>query len=350
MLERVEQLSIDVSNIIIYANSAILQNILKNKIRDRFAIGKYMTKYADSGSTLKQAKNETFMPPFGGGTWLVDVQCDKINLGDLVKHLNQITTGSLTVYWTSNYLQFKRLCESDVVKKQGIYCFTMYAGRLYPEDISYIHQNMLPEGSRLPKELLDYLKKNYTYDVNSVCKLFELVLQGETVKTTKDIINKVGMGGNTVDSFVIKLLTSNPKTEKGLKKSVENMIALLEDLAVTYEYNTIRNFMRVTLNTILEIKQLQVMGRYTRTIQNIPDERFNRDKINRLRRFEFVILNDINIARVLKLKLIMDGFTRYDSQIVLLEIISTYLSSIMNSNINNPESRETLGGKRRRKF
>lgn len=350
MLERVEQLSTDISNIIIYTNSAILQNILKTKIRERFAIGKYMTKYADSGATLKQVKSETFMPPFGGGTWLVDVQSDKINIGDLAKQLNQVTTASITVYWTTNYLQFKKMCDLDVVKKQGVYCFTMYAGRLYPEDISYIHQNMLPEGSRLSKELLDYLKKNYTYDVNSVCKLFDLILQGETIKTTKDIINKVGIGGNTVDSFVIKLLTSNPKTEKGLKKSVENMIILLEDLAVTYEYNTIRNFMRVTVNTILELKQLQVMGRYTRTIQNIPDEGYNKEKIQRLRRFESVILDDINIARVLKLKLVLESFTRYDSQIVLLEIISTYLSSIMNSNINNPDSKEFVGKRKRRKF
>ena len=54
---------------------------------------------------------------------------------------------------------------------------------------------------------LDYLKKNYTYDVDAVCKVFQGIVQGMEFKTTKDIINEVGIGGNTIDSFVIKLLT-----------------------------------------------------------------------------------------------------------------------------------------------
>ena len=90
MLEKIEQLSLDVSNIIIYTNSAILQNGLNKKIRERFKIEKNLTKYADSAATLKIAKSESFMPPFGGGIWLVDVKCDSIPIKEIAKAIKDM--------------------------------------------------------------------------------------------------------------------------------------------------------------------------------------------------------------------------------------------------------------------
>ena len=159
MLEKVEFLSQDVSNIIIYTNSTTLQTILKKKLKERFKIGRNLTKYASTGAELKEIKNETFTPPFGGGTWFLDIQADKISISDLGKQLNLISSAAKSVYWFTNYSQFKKVCDLDVVKKQGIFCFIMYAGKLYPEDITYIHNIMVPAEKKLPKNLLDYLKK-----------------------------------------------------------------------------------------------------------------------------------------------------------------------------------------------
>ena len=136
----------------------------KKRIKERFEIARNLTKYADSASSLKEARNDTFTPPFGGGTWLVDIQADKINVGEIAKYLNNITSASISIIWVTNYTQYKKIIDLDAVKKLGIYCFTMYTGKLYPEDITYVHNMMLPEGKRMPKKLLDYLKKNYTYD------------------------------------------------------------------------------------------------------------------------------------------------------------------------------------------
>lgn len=350
MLEKVDLLSQDVANIIIYTNSDILQSILKKRIKERFKIARNLTKYADSGSTLKIAKNETFTPPFGGGTWLIDVQADKISISDLAKQINQVSMAAITVYWITNYSQYKKVCDLEVVKRQGVYCFQMYAGKLYPEDITYLQNIMLLPDKSISKELLNYLKKNYTYDVNSVCEVFTLINQGEEFQTTKDIINKVGIGGNTIDSFVLKLLTTNPKTEKGVKKSLENLLTLLNDLSYSFEFVTIQKFMMTSLDTIIEIKQLQMMGRYTRSVKNIPEEKFHPDKIQRMRRFENVILEDINLGRVLNLKLCLYKFKNYNYEIALIEGISCYLGLICKNNMKNPESKEIVRKRRRSKF
>lgn len=350
MLEKIDMLSPDIANIIIYTNSAILQNVLKAKIKEKFSIAKNLTKYADSASTLKEVKNNTFVPPFGGGIWLVDVQADKISISDLAKQLNKVSSAAINVYWISNYSQYKKVCDLEVVKKQGIYCFQMYAGKLYPEDITYLQNLMLKPEQFLPKELLTYLKKNYVYDVEAVCEIFRAIQQGETFTTTKDIIAKVGIGGNTVDSFVMKLLTTNPKTEKGAKKSLEHLLILLNDLNFSYNYNSIKNFMNSSVDTIIEIKELQMMGKYTRSVKDIPEEGYNIEKIQRFRRFEGAILEDINLGRVLNLKNSLNKFKNFNSEVALVEGISDYLSLILTNNMNNPDSPESKGKIKRYKF
>ena len=340
MLEKVDQLSLDVSNILIYTNSNVLQTLLKKQLKKRFNIGRNLTKYASKASELKEIKNETFTPPFGGGTWFLDIQADKINISDLGKHLNNVSKSAISVYWFTNYAQFKKVCDLEVVKRQGMFCFILYAGKLYPEDITYVHNIMLPEEKRLPKKLLDYLKKNYTYDVDSVCKLFQSISQGEEIKSTRDIINKVGIGGNTVDSFVMKLLTTNPKTEKGLKSSLEKMLVLLNDLSYTYEYRTIKNYMRSTLKTMMDIKQLQIMGLYSESVKNIPDVVYDETKIQRMKRYDRVILNELNMGRILNLFLCLDKYDDFNAELALVKSITTYLIWIYKKNVNNPESKE----------
>ena len=157
----------------------------------------------------------------------------------------------------------------------------------------------------------------------------------------------------TIESFVIKLLTSNPKTDKGLKKAVESLVVLYDDLSYSekgYSKATIKNFIKSTVDTILEIKQLQIMGKYSNVIKNIPEKGFHEEKIKMYKRFERVILEDINIARVLKLKLILSKYNTFSPEIDILQSIHCFLSEIKEANDANPESKEFNGKKRRRKY
>lgn len=350
MLERIDNLSSDVVNLLIYTNSPILQNILKMKLKKNFGIGRYMTRHADNASTLKEVKNDTITPPFGGGTWFVDINADSIKVGDIGKQLGFVTNAAKNVYWFTNYKQYKSVCGLDIVKTQGVACFQLYTGKVYPEDISYIADIMLDEEAkkRVNKTVLNYLKKNYTYDVDAVCKLFSMIKQGESITNTKEVISKIGIGGNTIDSLTIKLLTTNPKTEKGLDKAFSNILLLLNDLSYSYHYNTIRTYLLATVNTIIEIKQLQLMGKYTMVVKDIPEVGFNEEKIIRLRRFERCILEEITLARVLNLKLFLEKYKSFDFEVSLIEAISDFLTLIYKNNLNNPDSKE-ISPKRRYK-
>ena len=68
------------------------------------------------------------------------------------------------------------------------------------------------------------------------------------------------------------------------------------------------------------------------------------------KRFERVILEDINIARVLKLKLILSKYNTFSPEIDILQSIHCFLSEIKEANDANPESKEFSGKKRRRKY
>ena len=349
MIERIESLSVDISNIIVLVDSAVLQTFVKNKLKDSFEISRNMTRYVETAADLKKVKLDTLTPPFGGGRWFVDVNVDKIKVKEILNALKIFNRSAVTVYWTTNYATYRKLIDDAIVKEQSGYCYTLYLKKFYPEDITYLHNYLVPQEKYLSHEILLYLKKNYTYDVDAVCALFEKIKSGEEVKTTKDVIRLVGIGGNTISKLVMKLLTVNPKTEKGVKTSFGRLLMLLNDLAYTYSYDKLYHFMKDNLKTILEIKQLQQMGLFSEVRQEIPEIGFNVDKIRRFSRFYREILEQVNTPRVLNLLLLFEEQVNYDYEICLINIISTYLGYLLEFNEQNSESKEKPIIRRRRK-
>lgn len=342
MLEIINKLTEDTSSLIIYTNSPILQVVIKDTLKSVLKIEKNHTLSASTLKELKEAKEETMIPPFGGGLWFIDVNTEKIKPKDIKSQIKLVSNSSITVYWTDDYSNYKKLIELEEVKKQGVYCKTFYFGKLDTSDIDYLHTRIVPEGNKLSKELLNYVKKNYTYDVQSVCNLFMKLKVGEKVSTNKDIISLIGIGGNTIDSFVMKLLTTNPKTDQGVKKSFETILHLMTDLNYTFSYIEILRLSLYVIDGIVDMKQLQIMGMYSRVRKDIPENfpEKSEKRLNRLRRFEGKILEDVNLARVLNLKMSLSSFNSYDTQIALIQGILTYLIGLKQSNELHPESKE----------
>ena len=145
----------------------------------------------------------------------------------------------------------------------------------------------------------------------------------------------------------MKLLTSNPKTEKGCASSFEKIIVLLNDLSYSYTFSQIRNFVKTTLNTMVEIKELQLMGKYSASLKTIPEKGFNTEKIERLKRYDNSILEEINISRILLLKFSLEKYTGFDAEIALIQGVSEYLGAILENNKNNPNTKENFVVRRR---
>lgn len=330
MLDRLATLSPDVLNIIVYVESAALRFYIQDAVKRRFGVEKEFAVTAHTAKALINAKGDTVMVPLRGQKWMINVEADDIPLKDLLHGLDSNTAYGVTVYWIAKYSLYKKLVSANVVKNQGVYCFTMYAGRLGYYDIKLLYRGMVGERAHTPlsDNLLNFVAKSYTYDVQAVCDLFTAIRSGAEVSSKRDVVELVGIGGNTVDSFVIKLLTAKPKTLKGTRISVSHSVQLLRDLGYSYSYETIFNYMRATLTGIQEIKQLQMMGKYQRWEREIP-ENYDSKRIGRLRRFERVIMEEISLAKVLNLKLCMEKYGSKGSQeLALIAVIYEFLNLV----------------------
>lgn len=327
MIENIDTLAPTVLNVIIYVASPSLEYILKDTLKKRLGVTKDFIHDVDTMKALNLAKMDSYVAPLTGGKWLINVNADKISKKDLITALNLNTVFGVTVYWVSKYAVFKYLTGLDIVKKQGVYCAQFYLGKLMYNDITNLHSKLVPKKNALPKDLLHYVAKTYNYDVQAVCDLFNLVRSGNEVTTKKDIIELVGVGGNSTDSFVVGLLKSSYTTEKGKKTAISRNLKLLQDLSYTYKFNTIKNYILNTVDGFIEMKQLQIMGYYRKFNKIIP-ENFDSKRLSRLKRFETVVLEDVSLPRLLNLKLCLKHFSDFDAQISLVQAVIMYLDSL----------------------
>lgn len=337
MLEKIDLIPLDTMNLVIYVRSEVVKAIIKDTLKQRFDIPRNVHLVARTAKELKDIKHDTITQPFGGGKWFVEVETDEISIKEIKKAVISTYNTSLTIYWVSNYGLYKKIVDLAELKRQGVYSQVFYFGRLDSNDIYYLQMKIVQDKELYLKDnLMKYLIKNYTYDVDAVCDLFISIKNGSKVKTKNDIIKLVGLGGNTVDSYVIKLLTYNPRTEKGLNKIVSDSLALLTDLSQNYDYITIKNYMISAINAMIEIKQLQIQGLFSMVKQDIP-EGYNEYKIKRLRRFYRTILEEIPLARLLNLKLCLEQEDMYNAELGLLHSTMTYLNGVKESFEKHPE-------------
>lgn len=338
MLSKIESLSSNVLNIIIYYDSPSVQYFVRGILKDKFKMHKDFILTINTAKELNEAKLNSFVPPLLCDKWLMHVDADKLSKKDLASGVSKVTPSGVTVYWTTTYRTYKYLLSLDSVKKQGSYCTSYRLTKGNYTDIRYIYNKVL-EGSRykdsLSKELFNYVATSYNYDLESVFKLFRSIRSGNEFNTRREIIEEVGAGGNSVDTFTLTLLRTSANTEKGKKQGVAKALKLLADLNVTYKFSTIRNFMLNTVNGLIDIKQLQIMG-YYRKINPIIPESFDTKRLGRLKRFDYVVINDITLPRLLNLKLCLLHYDDFNTEIALIQTICAYYDSLK-SNGDKPK-------------
>lgn len=326
-LKRLEKLSDKVVNIIIYVTSPSLEYFIKTKLKEKFNVHRDFIVSVDTAKGLNNAKLDSYVAPLLCDKWLIHVNADKLGKKDLMSSLAKVTAYGVTVYWTSKYSVYKQLVGSDIVKKQGVHCPYFSFSRLSYGEIKQLHDEMVGKKKGLNQELLDFVCKTYNYDVQAVCELFTMLKSGNEITSKREIIENIGVGGNSVSSFTIKILKAQPKTEKGKKKIMSDTIKLLEDLSISYKYDTIRRFMLHNIDGFIDMKQLQIMGVYNRPNKEIP-ESFDLKRLSMLKRFEHVVLNEVSLPRLLNLKLCLLQYNDFNSEVALIQAISEFYNSI----------------------
>lgn len=347
MLKRLQNLSSNVSNIIMYVPSPSFGAFIKDQLRDVYAVHRDFIVNVDTAKALRTAKLDSVVAPMLCDNWLIHVDAEKLPLKEVTNALNFNTAYGVTVYWTDRYYTYKRIIDTNTVKKLGVHCIQFPFSRLGYSDVKILYDKMVGDKKSLSDELLDYVAKTYRYDVQAVCELFQLVKSGSEFTTKREIIEAVGVGGNSVGSLTISILQAGlpnrfSRFNKGskAKKKVEGFsseksrqnalgraLRLIDDLSVSYKHSTIKRYMINTVEAFIDMKQLQIMGVYGRPNTEIPNT-FDTKRLAMNRRFEHIVLRDITLPRLLNLKMCLTAFDNFDAEIALIQAISKYFSSI----------------------
>lgn len=326
-LKKLEVLTDNILNMVIYVQSPSLAYFIKSKLRTRLNVHKDFVVNVDTAKGLQDAKLDSYIAPLLCDKWLIHVDADKLSKKELFTNLEKNTVHGITVYWTTKYMVFKQLTESKEVKTQSVHCPVFSFSRLSYGDIVHLHKEMVPENKRMNAELLDYVCKGYRYDVQAVCDLFTMVKSGSEFTSKREIIENIGVGGNSVASLMVRILTAKPKTDKSKKRILSNTLKLMDDLSITYSHQTIRKFMLSNLDGCIEMKQLQILGIYKRPNKEIP-ETFNIKRLSMLRRYEKTILHEISLPTLLNLKLCLLKYNSFNAEIALIQAISAFYDNL----------------------
>lgn len=312
--------------IVLYVPSASMQLYLKNILKEKFQVLKEYSVEIDNKQKLHDSKLEGLNKPLFCDKWLYHVDADKFTgKKDLIEEFTRISDSAVTIYWTTKYKIYKNLTNQSVFEKQPLNYVAMTFSRLEDYEITELIKQVQPdEKKRLKQSLITFVKKNYRYEVQSVFDLLANLKSGVEFETERDIVKTIGLGGNSADSLVVSLLSKDFEKTVQATKAFKQYVNQLEDLYEEFTPQSIRAFMLNTVNIIIEIKQLEIMGIYGKINREIPDY-FHVDKIKRLRRYERTILEEISLPRALFFRQIMLEFNNFDTRISNIQVISRYM-------------------------
>lgn len=329
MVKQLDTINKQVKTIIIYLNSKYLEYFLRTKLRDNYRVVNDCVLDVSTSKAIKEAKLDSLMAPPNGENWLINVNADKLSKKDLLNSLSLQTAKGVTVYWTEKYMTYRTLVDSKEVKNLGVFCNDYTFTRLKDYELLHIYSSMMADSEyRLEPKLLDFVCKNYTYDIEDVFRLFLYIKQGGEVQSRKDVIAQAGIGGNTVSSATLRILQTTVISDKSRKNALVRSLKLIEDLQYTHSWETVRNYMVNTVRGFIEMKQLHMMGIYGFVGEQIP-EGFDSKRLGRLRRFERAVIRELSMTQLINFDLLLSrNYDPYNPELTLLKAISEYIDSL----------------------
>ena len=88
--------------------------------------------------------------------------------------------------------------------------------------------------------------------------------------------------------------------------------------------------MESNLDSLIMLKQLQIMGKLNKLSKDIP-ESFNPQKLQRLRRYEGILKEDISLPMLLNLKMLLNKHNTFNAEQDLVLAIYEYI--VLRSNV-----------------
>lgn len=323
----------EVDTLVICTDVALLRYYVQTKVETVYNIDKNYSVEAETGVLYRKLKNEALTAPMLGDRWLITANLEKVGTDNAAALLSVGNGNALTILFAEKYITYKKFLATDAYKQYKSTIMPMYLSKFDNDDIPYLHKDIL--GTKgLKDDLLNYLCKNYRYDVDKVMTLFIKMRSGLRVFSKQELIDEIGLGGVTPESMVIDLLRlyqvskkyhSKPTetvSEKRKYNAIAKYIGLLRDLHSKLEYMAIYKRMYKTVLGVLELKGQILSGKSERE-QVVPKS---------VSRFAYVVRDEIDIKRTLfLLNLFEKAPETFDYESRLMYIICSYISAFKGS-------------------
>lgn len=306
-------------NVVIFqTTSDKLRMFMQDNIKRRYDCNSDTIISCTSKKDYKQVHNiMNVIPPFSK-KWFIDVDLDHCNDKEFVSLVKDATT---CVFFCNvkKYVTYKRFKES-IKGLEGV--FDYYITYLKRYDFLFLYDAFVPEKNRLSKTLFDYVVQSYSGDIESVFDLFLELNKGREITSRKEIAEICGVGGNSVESFIISLLKDPPTTERGLKKVMKNRLVAGKELAEVYRYSSFYRLLRKTLTCFIQIKVLIISGVVYKQIRKLP-EGYDEKSLVRYQRYVWR-LKEIPLSRILRLYKSL-GNSQWSSDIEFINFVYRFL-------------------------
>lgn len=297
-----------------------LQLYLYDRLREENGCVKETIIEVKDKKDLKKVKEIAYVDSFMSDKWLIS--CNLKSISSSFRELAQIISECNTAIFflvSDNYKHFKGFVET--CKKVGVTeVAQFYLYSLRSADFSYLYNKYVQRTNKLTKVLYDYVYQGYNTNIPAVMDLFEALKLGVKFESRRDISDVCGVGGNSIESFILSLIKPPSTTERGMLKVISNRIKAGVDLMSIYKPAKFQSLLLNCVKMFIYLKMLCISGVLYKKLYEIP--KGYPDNILKYQRYLFKI-KEVPMTRLLRLGLMLNN-EKWTSEIYFTKFIYNY--------------------------
>ena len=242
--------------VLLETSSSLMQMYFRDKLRGKVGATRDTIFNIETNKDLEQIKEvRGIIPPFGT-KWFAYINLDKVTSRDLAKTIESSPT-VLFFVTASKYRDYKAF--KDKFKHSSIIVYDYYINFLRANDFVYLYDVLCKD--TLSSGLFTFIRQSYSADVETCMQILKSLSEGVNLKTKKDVTDRFGIGGLTIESYLLNLLAlETSASERGMKTRMKNRVKAGTELAQVFGYSTLHNYLLKTLKDFIAIKELIVSG------------------------------------------------------------------------------------------
>lgn len=321
--------------IVVYAKDHRFENIVEDLLLDAYRLPKSVVIRPKGDSDINGLIANGYSTPLGFNRWLYIVNSDT-HLAisrDVFDKIIRTETATFVIF-VNNFKSFNYLMR--LVDKSAD------ADKLTLTYLNFHTVHLLIENHYRNLATTDIAKcnlntiglkvaKGYGSKPNICLDILDYIIANQTEELTSGKVTKMfGPPDNTIDRYVLKLLTSIPKDTGRSLKSLMNKRSK-EAVALMNEYNPeyLRKGMINTVRDILKIKSYYIEGRLYKKISQIKDAEDS--DINHLKKYnrELDTIKSIQLSRIITLFYELTSTPRWNNEVDFFDFLYRYMNKIV---------------------